>query len=289
MSDWINQFTSSYASSIAYGITVFILSLLVQPVSSLFSNWIKQFTEARTSKQNKNLVLPTEQETARFSVKRKVTEGEMIGAIEFLKHDIEQLSKDNSKPNVPGEKIIAHFDKYNRIYQYALGGLVFINIILALLKVGLLQIIVQSIITIITLWMIIAIATSFLRLMMYARKENSRINKIKSQIRDAINIIAPNIEYTYGELGELLKTAHETDLMKLQSELSDIGLSFTLEDMKFAQFLSTAPAEKLLPIGKRIVSTHDQFNDLPLEKKDELARIIVESVRLYPVRLNKSK
>ncbi len=280
MSDWISQFTSNYASSIAYGITALVITFLVKP----FLVWINQFTETRTIKQKSQLVLPTEQETARFSAKPKVNESEWKGAIEFLKNDVEFLSKRKSKPNWLGEKISTHLDKYIRYYQSALGVLIIANFIATILKNKLWYVFTLFIFAIILIGIVLAALTSYVLFKIDIRKEKSRFKKVKNQIRDAVNIISSNVFFTYGELGEILKNTSEKDLPRLQDELADIGFSFSIEDMRFAQLLATAPADKLLPIGQRIVSGLKQIDSLPIEKKDEFAQILVDTLRQYPVK-----
>lgn len=281
MSDWINQFTSSYASSIAYGLTAIVITLLVKP----FSNWINRFTENRVAKQKNKLVLPTEQEMARFSVKPKVTENEWKEAIEFLKNDVEPLSKRTSEPNFIGEKIILHLNKYIHSYQFILGVLIIANFIANILKNKSWYVFTLFTFAIVLIGIMLAVLTSYILLKIHIRQEKSKFKKIKNQIRDAVNVISPKVVFTYGELGEILKNTSEKDLTRIQGELADIGFFFSIESMRFAQLLTTAPADKLLPIGKSIISDLKQLDDLPNEQKEEFAQILVDTLRHYPVRL----
>lgn len=280
MPDWISQFTSSYASSIAYGLTALAITLLVKP----FSIWISRFTENRVAKQKRKLVLPTEQEMARFSAKPKVTESEWKEAIEFLKNDIEPFSKRTSEPNLPGERIISHLNKNIRSYQSILGVLIIANFIANILKNKSWYVFTQFIFATALIGIVLAILTSYVLLKIHIRQEKSKFNKIKNQIRDAVNIISPKVVFTYRELGEILKNTSEKDLPRIQNELADIGFSFSIDDMRFAQLLATAPADKLIPIGQRIVSGLKQLDSLPIEKKDEFAQILVDTLRQYPVK-----
>jgi len=286
MSDWLNQFTSSYASSIAYGISVFILSILIKPMFSFFSRWVKRFAEMRRSKQPSKIVLPTQKDVQRFSTKQKVTESEWNDAIEFLKNDIPVLTENFDKPELFGDKFFSFFDKNMRAYQFTLGGLALINLVANIFHAPFWQAVSQIILAILLLLSVLAIVLVFVSLFIYKKHENSRVKKIKVQMRNAMEILAPGMAFTYGQLGEPLSRVKVSDLPRLQAELSDIGMMFNLDDMKFAHFLTTASPEKLLPFGEKIlkqVVPPDKFANLSPDEKKEGAQVFVDALRMWPI------
>lgn len=286
MSDWLNQFTSSYASSIAYGISVLILSILLKPMSLFLRRRIKRFTETHRSKQESKVILPTRKEVQRLSTKQKATESEWQGAIEFLKNDIPRLTKDFGKRELFGDKFFSFFDKNLRTYQITVGGLAITNLVANIFHAPVLQIISQIILSILLISLVLAIVLAFLSLFIYKNQENSRIKKIKVQMRSAIEVLAPSMIFTYGELGELLAPMKESDLTRLHAELADIGMSFNLHDMQVAYFLTTAPREKLHPIGESIfvqLVPPDKLANMSSDEKAEGAQVFVNALRMWPI------
>jgi hypothetical protein len=292
MSDWINQFTSSYASSIAYGLTVLIISVLtvlLRPFLNFVSGKIRQFLTTRRAKQKNNLVLPTKHETQRFSTRPKPTENEWKDAVEFLKNDIPLFAVDSSPDELFVFKILAHFDKNIRVYQFAFIGFAVMGLIAVVFQARIWQTIYLVIMVALLIGILIFFLISFLSVNLYIKQEKSRVKKVKSEIRKAIDVIKPGIALTYGELGEFLKTVKEQDLPLLQTELSNVGLSFSLEDMKMAHFLSTAPSEKLIPVGEQMASRIEQLSNISPDKKNEAAQIFISALRLWPISFAESE
>lgn len=288
MSDWLIQFTSSFASSIAYGIFVLILSFLIKPLFLSIYRWIKRLLKTRRSKQQSKIIYPTPRDVQRLATKQKVTESEWKNAIAFLKNDIRPLFNHFERPELLGDKILSYLGKNIHIYQFILVGLGLINLAAYILHSLIWQIVSQIMFATTFLLFVLALVFAFISILVYRNQEKSKFEKIKSQMRDAITLLAPGIVFTYGELGEFLKPIKEHELPGLQSELSDIGIPINLSDMKFAHFLATAPSEKLLPIGEQIAvkaTPTKQFADLSSEQKKEISQIFVDTLRLWPISL----
>lgn len=293
MSEWLNQFTSSYASSIAYALSVLILSIVFKPILLFLSKQIKRYSEIRRLKQQDKIIVPTKKDVQRYSSRIKISENEWNDALAFLKNDIPILCKDFGESDVPGEKIISFLDKHARTYQITIWGLLLIDLVANAINLHWLQIISRIIWIVLLSLLTIVIAFAFIALFIYKNQQKVRVNKLKSQMRNAMNALVPSVIFTYGQLGEFLKSTKKHDLPWLQAELSDIGMTFRLEDMNFAYYLVNTPIKKLLPMGEEIakkVIPQDKFSTLSRKDKKEISHIFLKVIQNWPVSLqNESK
>lgn len=286
MSDWISQFTSSYFSSIAYGLTVLVLTILFKPAYTWIGHWSKRLQETNRAKLRRNVILPTEQETRSFSKKQKPTDNEWKEAVAFLRN--ETLGKLNPQSQTPtlSKRIFLYFDKNTKAYRYTLIASAILNIIFVLSRQHNLQFLTFILSVMLAAWMVFLLVVYTLTLAIERHREKARFANLKAQIRDAVNVIAPGIVFTYDQLGECLKDTSEQDLPDLQSELSDMGFRFSLKDMKIARFLATAPENEIIEFGQGIVTNVEELNDLSAEEKKEAVLTFVDIMRYSTVPLN---
>jgi hypothetical protein len=275
MSHWINQFTLTYASSIVFGITVIVLSILINPVRTFFPGWIRRFTETSLPVPNQAVISPKKQ-------KRKKDDWD--NAIAFLKNEPTALSQDSADQATPGEKVIAHFGRFIRTYQIILSGMVILDFAGTLYQLRWLQIASQIVFVLLLLWMLLAVGFSILSMPNHFKQVGVKVKNVEGEIRPALNASRLGAAFSFGELGELLKKVSERDLPRLQIELSNAGLLFDFDDLRLAHLLATAPGEKLLTLGRGIAPVNQQPDGLPPEKQEEAARNLVAKLRLKPVR-----
>lgn len=285
MSDWISQFTSSYFSAIAYGLTVFVLTLLFKPAFNWISRWSQHLQKETQAKRKKNLLIPSEREVKTFSKKGTITDGEWKDAIEFLKNEASVRLNTQAQKPLFSKTIFLHFDNYSKIYQYVLLGFAILNFLFFLIQLPIWQSLFFMLSIVLFSWMMILFIGYSISIAIERKQKNARFAHLKSHIREAINVIAPGISFTYKSLGECLKDAREQDLPTLQSELAEMGMQFKLKDMKLAYFMSKASKDELLKIGETIIPK-EQLENLSEEEKKEGAQLFIDVFLLSPVPLN---
>jgi hypothetical protein len=285
MSDWISQFTSSYFSAIAYGLTVLFLTLLLKPAYNWISRWSQRLQKETQVKREKNLLIPTEREVNTFSKKQTATDNEWKDSIEFLKNDVSNKLNPQIQKPLFSKTIFLHVDKYSKIYQYTLWGFAIFSFLFFLFQIHIWQSLFFILSMVLFCWMMILFIGYSLSIAIENKQENARFVNLKSHIREAINVIAPGISFTYKSLGECLKEAREQDLPILQSELAEMGMKLKLKDMKLAYFLSKASKDELLSIGESIIPK-EQLENLSEEEKKEGAQLFIDVFLLSSVSLN---
>lgn len=283
MSVWITQFTSSYISSIAYGITLVVFAFFLKRIYSPAVNWVKNFYFRRLSKQKSQIILPTKREQQRYSRQVAPTEKEWRDAIEFLKYDLEKLIPSSASENSLTLKFLNALQKFFHVFQYLSIGLGILNLILIFSRkipnfaFGLV------ILGVLFITVILSVVIFVVLLFIDRTIEKTRIGNVKSQIKEAMNVLTPRLAITYDELGDLLKNINAQELDELQFQLQEIGLPFKRYDLKLAYFLKTSSREKIHSYGKKIVLRIAQFEDLSPEQKDEFADVLIEAIRLWPI------
>ena len=286
MSDWITQFTSSYMSSIAYGITLVVFAFFLQRVYTPTVNWVKNFYFRRLSKQKSQIILPTKREQRRYSRQVAQTEKEWRDAIEFLKYDLDKFMPFSASENSLTIKFLNALQKFLHVFQYLSIGLGILNLILIFSRkitnfsFGLV------ILGVLFITVILSVVIVVVLLFVDRTIEKTKLRNVKSKIKEAMNVLTPMIAITYDELGDFLKSINAQELDALQSQLHEIGLPFKSNDLKLAYFLKTSSPEKIHSYGKKVVLRIAQFEDLSPEQKDEFADVLIEAIRLWPIELS---
>ncbi len=118
MSDWFIQFSSSYVSAIAYGITLVVFGFFLKRMYTPTANWIKKLYIKRLSKPKSKIILPTNREQQRYSKNTGPTEKEWRDAIDFLKYDLDKLVSFSAIENSLTHKFLTALQKIFHILQY---------------------------------------------------------------------------------------------------------------------------------------------------------------------------
>lgn len=278
---WIDQFSSSLAAAIAYGVVgaigVWILRWLRPSFRSLWDFVARKFR----TRSGSGIVRPTERQTEAFSKKRPPGIAEWNDAIDFVKQSRLQLTSSDDWP--PNNWFYAHFESRQRTYQVVaivLAVAYFVSWAFGWLMVRNWSLVLSlSVLA----WELVLVLLAFIKLyldIVAARRKRARL---RAQIRDAMRVISPGVIFTYGMLGEMISASNTTDIESLQAELDEIGISLRVEDLHMAQFLQTASDGKLMKLGLDLAKKATDYENLPPEKQDGLPKAMIELLRKWPV------